>query len=250
MFSVIIPTKNEERHIAKLLKSIEEQTLQPDEIIVADKSTDMTREIAESYNATIVEGVDNGRVGIARNRGAEVSNSDFFIFIDADSELRSNTFFSKFVGKFIEKDLDAATCYYTPDRKNLKSILVFTGWNALKKWGDMTKKIISEGAGCFIIKKEVFNDLDGFDENMRVGEDADLIKRLIRNNYRFGVIPLLIKTSARRYSNTSGWNIVKIVAGAAGVGLASALGYKWLQKKLPKFEEMYGELGGEKDKPE
>ncbi|MEA3356947.1 MAG: glycosyltransferase [Patescibacteria group bacterium] len=243
MFSVVIPTKDEEDHIEKLLLSIKKQTLQPDEIIVADKSTDKTPQIAKKFGAKIVQGTDNHRVGIGRNNGARASRSQYIVFIDADSELRSKRFFSRFVGTFIKKDLDIATCYYTPDKKNLTNIIVFSGMNAFKKWADVTKNVIAEGAGCVIMKRDVFAALNGFNEEMKVGEDADIIKRATKMKFRFAVIPILIRTSTRRYDNRS---TIKVLLGAAGIGVVTFFGYKWFRKNLHKFEDMYWKDGKKK----
>ena len=47
--SVIIPTLNAEKDLPRLLKTLSEQTLQAEEIIVTDsESSDRTRQIAEA----------------------------------------------------------------------------------------------------------------------------------------------------------------------------------------------------------
>jgi glycosyltransferase involved in cell wall biosynthesis len=245
MFSIIIPTKDEEKFIGTLLSSIRAQTLQPDEIIIADKSQDNTVKIAHQYNTVIVEGTDDHRIGKARNNGARYTDSEYLVFLDGDCELPKNDFFEKLINKFKEKDLDIATCYYSPNDKNLRNILIFTSFNALKTWGHLTKKVIAEGAACIIIKRTVFEAIDGFNEKLTVGEDLDIIKRSIENDYRFGVIPLLIKTSTRRYKGRS---ILAISLGAIGVAYATIYGFKWLRQHSDKFSNLY--WGKEKNKKE
>jgi glycosyltransferase involved in cell wall biosynthesis len=236
MFSVVIPTKDEENHIATLLESIREQTVQPDEIIIADKSKDDTVKIARNYGTVIVEGTDDNKVGKARNNGVRYTESEYLIFLDADCEIRNEDFFEKLLKRFKKKDLDIATCYYTPDEKNLKSILIFTSFNALKTWGHFTKKIIAEGAACMIMRRKTYEDLGGFNEELTVGEDAEIIKRAIENNKRFGVIPLFIRTSTRRYKGRS---ILAVTLGAAGALYATIYGIKWLKKNSHIFEKLY-----------
>jgi glycosyltransferase involved in cell wall biosynthesis len=53
--SVVIPTKNEERYLPAVLESIRRQSLQPDEVIVADAwSTDATRSIVAQFGGRVV----------------------------------------------------------------------------------------------------------------------------------------------------------------------------------------------------
>jgi len=50
LISVIIPARNEEQNIGKILKTVKSQTLKPYEVIVVnDNSSDRTQFIAESY---------------------------------------------------------------------------------------------------------------------------------------------------------------------------------------------------------
>lgn len=91
--SVIIPARNEERNIAKILNCLKNQSVKPDEILVVDdNSTDNTYEIASKF-----EGVKcirlqkeplEGWVGKswAIWNGVKASKGDLLIFFDADVE--------------------------------------------------------------------------------------------------------------------------------------------------------------------
>jgi glycosyltransferase involved in cell wall biosynthesis len=103
MLTVVIPTKNEERYLPILLQSIQKQTLQPDQVIVADAhSTDKTRQIATSFGATVIDG---GLPAVARNKGAAIAKTSLIFFLDADVELRDPEFFEKAVGEMRERGL-------------------------------------------------------------------------------------------------------------------------------------------------
>lgn len=95
--SVIIPARNEELNIGKILSALLKQTVQPDEIIVVnDDSSDKTAKIVETYSR-----VDN-RVKLVNLKedppedwigkswalwnGVHNSNGDLLIFLDADVE--------------------------------------------------------------------------------------------------------------------------------------------------------------------
>lgn len=79
--TVAIITKNEERHIAKCLASIQ----WADDIVVVDGfSTDKTAEIARSKGARVVEHKFSGSFADERNVGNENAKHDWVLHIDAD----------------------------------------------------------------------------------------------------------------------------------------------------------------------
>jgi glycosyltransferase involved in cell wall biosynthesis len=88
--SVVIPARNEERLISRVVRSVLSQS--PDgisvEVIVADDgSTDRTPEKAREAGARVVAAGNNGRGGspaAARNLGASMAAGDLLIFLDAD----------------------------------------------------------------------------------------------------------------------------------------------------------------------
>lgn len=78
IFSIVIPTYNEEEYLPKLLESIKMQSYDDYEIIVADaNSNDRTREIAEEYGCIVVDG---GLPAVGRNNGAKVAKGEIILF--------------------------------------------------------------------------------------------------------------------------------------------------------------------------
>ncbi|MBN1915669.1 glycosyltransferase [Candidatus Dojkabacteria bacterium] len=244
MFSVIVPTKNEEELIERLLKSIISQGVQPDEIIVADKSTDRTAEIAKEYGAKVVEGADDGFIGKGRNNGARYAKTDLFFFIDADVFIPEG-FFADALRIFHQKKLDIATCYLRADRKRIVNYLYFNSWNALKRFGSVTKKVLAESGICLLVKKDLFTKICGFSEKISVGEDSDFIRRAVKAGGRFKVLPLTVITSDRRFRRPMRKLAVQLI-GLAGMFAVSVVGINMLRKNMHKFEKMYGETGGGK----
>lgn len=81
-YSIIIPTKNEEEAIAKVLCSIPEKIKKDSEIIVVDSSNDLTPKIAERLGAKVIR-TRKGKGG-AMSIGVEQSKGDILIFLDGD----------------------------------------------------------------------------------------------------------------------------------------------------------------------
>ena len=87
--SIIIPARNEENRLPKLLKSLKEQSVYNIEIIVVDDdSKDQTVEIAKGYGAQVIQRAsseeDIGK-SAACWRGAQKSDGDWLLFLDADT---------------------------------------------------------------------------------------------------------------------------------------------------------------------
>lgn len=79
--SAVIIAKNEEKNIEKCLKSVK----WCDEIIVVDdKSSDKTLEIAKKYNAIIYANPLKGDFSLQRNFGLSKAKNDWVLFLDAD----------------------------------------------------------------------------------------------------------------------------------------------------------------------
>jgi glycosyltransferase involved in cell wall biosynthesis len=172
MISIIIPTLNEEEFLPILLKCIKEQTFQDFEVIVADAgSKDKTREIAESFNAKVVDG---GLPGPGRNRGAAVATGDFYFFFDADVILKPD-FLEKALSEMNERFLDLATCEFLPDSDLRLDKVMFRAANLTVK---VNQYLNPRAAGfCIFITKRLFQRIGGFDEAVKLAEDHDLVTR-------------------------------------------------------------------------
>lgn len=83
-FSIIIPAHNASGHIRKALDSIKAQTFTDYElIVVCDSCTDDTEQIAREYGA-ITEAVTYHADGPTRNRGLELAQGEYVLFLDDD----------------------------------------------------------------------------------------------------------------------------------------------------------------------
>jgi 4,4'-diaponeurosporenoate glycosyltransferase len=88
--SVIIPARNEEANLPRLLRSLTTQSVQPSEIIVMDDhSTDQTAAIAQAHGAHVIASppLPDGWRGKtwACHQGALAATGSRFLFLDADT---------------------------------------------------------------------------------------------------------------------------------------------------------------------
>ncbi len=206
MLSIIIPTKNEEMHLPRLLRSITAQRFKDYEIIVADNnSLDRTRKIARKFKCKIVDG---GLPGVGRNNGAKVAKGECLLFLDADVFITKN-FLEDCLTEFKCRKLDAATCYFRLDDKIFIDQCLLALSNAYLFILQYTK---SPGAtGSFIMcTKNVFNKLKGFDEELKQTEDHDFAHR-VQKIGKFRVLSKQIHFNSRRFDREGRGAIIKKV---------------------------------------
>ena len=173
MLTIVIPTKDEEASLPRLLESIRKQTMQPAEIIVADAgSTDNTRAVAESFGCRVVKG---GMPGAGRNRGAEAATTDLLLFLDADVELRDPEFLERSVGEMIEKKFDIATVDVFPLSDQWIDHVIHKAYNVyVRAWGD----VFPHAPGfCMFVRREMHEKIGGFDESVTFCEDHEYAGR-------------------------------------------------------------------------
>jgi glycosyltransferase involved in cell wall biosynthesis len=85
-YSVVIPARNAERTLPRVLASLSDQAPPPLEVIVVDdSSTDGTAAVARAQGARVVS-VDGRRfAGGARNAGWDAAAGELVVFLDADA---------------------------------------------------------------------------------------------------------------------------------------------------------------------
>ncbi|MBQ8027245.1 MAG: glycosyltransferase family 2 protein [Clostridia bacterium] len=92
--SVIIPVYNCEKYIKSCVESLKGQTMPSDEfqiVFINDGSPDNSGEICRSYSESEKNIVyfekENGGVSSARNKGIELAEGKYIMFLDADDTL-------------------------------------------------------------------------------------------------------------------------------------------------------------------
>jgi len=83
--SVVIPAWNAEGTLKSCLRSVKEQTRQPDQVIVVDdSSSDSTVSIAVEFGAEVIRCMNRSGPALTRNLGAEAAEGDVIVFLDSD----------------------------------------------------------------------------------------------------------------------------------------------------------------------
>jgi glycosyltransferase involved in cell wall biosynthesis len=204
--SVVIPAKNEERVLPKLLGTLRFQTYPAYEIIVADAgSTDDTRKVAARFGCAVVPG---GMPAVGRNAGARVASGDVLVFLDADVFVEPE-FLEVLEHDIRCRHLDSGTVYNQPryvmgDKGfHSRSVRVFDRFVyfihnvGLKLSADLRYPYAT--GTCMFLDRELFERLGGFDESMAAFEDSELTTRAAKVGKHGVITQPAVHISTRRF---------------------------------------------------
>jgi glycosyltransferase involved in cell wall biosynthesis len=193
--SVIIPVYNRMATIERAIDSVLSQTVTPYELIVVnDGSTDGTEQILKRYSDRIIIITQGNRgVSAARNAGIKIAKGDWIALLDSDDE-------------WLPKKMEYAVEFIRENRQSkifqTEEIWVRNGKRVnpkvkhKKNSGMIFKESLSLcliSPSAVVIKKELLDEVGGFDENLAVCEDYDLWLRITKKypaglDERMGII--------------------------------------------------------------
>jgi len=192
LVSVIIPAYNIEKYISQTIESVICQTYKNIEIIIVnDGSTDNTDKIIQEYGKKderiVIYNQLNKGLSAARNSGFKIAKGDYFCLIDGDDimlpeKIESQIYFleknifADFIYSKVYCFIDGTNNIYIQKMDNASSPYVY---NKLLSYGNF----ISPNSVFF--KRNIFDKLGGFDENLRSSEDFDYWLYLSKNEVNF-----------------------------------------------------------------
>jgi len=183
--SVILLTKNSAATVQKSVESIFQQTRQPDEVVVVDgNSGDGTLDIVKKYPVKLVSEPGLG-FGYARNLGFKNASGDLVFFIDSDCYAEPD---------WIEKTL--------PHFDSNPEIAAVTGPTSLWNRESAVARFLACVGGRMnmpkqprfvkiaptmnlALRREVVDEVGGFDETLIRGEDTDLTYKVSQSHKIF-----------------------------------------------------------------
>ncbi len=184
MISFIVIGRNEGKHLEKCFKSIYEtafyNSIEDYEIIYVDsQSTDNSVAIAGKFKEIkIFEATGYRNAAIGRNIGALEARGNILYFIDADMEI-CKEFLQEVLdtNKKLKYDVVSGTIADVED-----GVIKTIRYNKQTEFFSKRKPL---DGGIFIIKKSVWNAVNGMRTKFDAGEDGDLGLRLAKRYFQF-----------------------------------------------------------------
>lgn len=191
--SVIIPTRNAEKFIKRLLDGLSNQTIKPFEIIIIDTaSKDSTEQICKKFENIKFISINDGEFdhGGTRNKAVGESSGDILIFMTQDAIPYDNRFIEEII-KPLGKDNIVASYGRQLPRKNSSEIEKFTrtfnygNSDIVKSKNDVeelgVKTFFFSNVCSAFIRKE-FLMVGGFPERTIMNEDMIIASKIIFGN--------------------------------------------------------------------
>ena len=192
--SVIIPAMNAEKDLPGLLKTLSEQTLQAEEIIVTDsESSDRTRQIAEAEGVRVIpvlrKDFDHGGT---RDMALRASSGDVVVFLTQDAVPADNCFLEKLIRPLSEEGVAVVTGRQLPkgDATPMEKLVREFNYPAeshIRSEADVGKMGIKAffcSDVCAAYNRGIYLELGGFEHPLKTNEDMFYAAKAIRNGYR------------------------------------------------------------------
>ena len=168
--TLVVPCKNEENYIHHLLDALRLQDIGNTRIIIADCSTDNTRQVIKDNSSSLnVEIIDGGPVSIAKNNGAKLVATPYILFIDADVRFFKDTVIKDVVNKIESNNLDLIGLNLKCYDNDIRAIIGFTIFNVINH---ILKYFSPFAIGAFMLtRRDRFEEYGGFPEKTVTSED-------------------------------------------------------------------------------
>lgn len=208
--SIVIPAHNEENYIGRCLASIASQSVSADvqieTIVVLNRCTDKTEEIAKAHGAVVIVD-DSKNLSAIRNAGVAHASGQWIVTIDADSWMSDGVL--KEICRHARSDkVLGGGIRIRPERLS-PGIAVGYGMMLVPAF------FLGLSFGMYWFKKSDFEAIGGFDEARHIAEDVDFLRRLKLHGRKQGrrhkiISNETVTTSCRKFDEFGDWHFVRI----------------------------------------
>lgn len=208
LLSIVIPCKNENKNIQMTLDLLNYQNnIDNVEVFVADISNDgitkdnLINRNNDRFNLTIIEG---GLPSVGRNNGAKLVKTPYVLFLDSDIFLLEHSLLQKSITYIHKNKLDLITVRFKTTNGEYNIV-----YDMFYRFQKLTKFISPFCLGGFmLISMNKFNEIGGFDEEVKVAEDYQLTRHIKSN--KFEILDKIVYTTPRRFKNKGMFYMVKL----------------------------------------
>jgi glycosyltransferase involved in cell wall biosynthesis len=182
--SIVTPCFNSSATVAHTIESVLAQDHEDVEYIVVDGgSTDGTRDIVVSYGDKIAKFISEPDKGIydAMNKGIKTASGDIIGIINSDDFYVDNDVLSKIVNTFEASGVDAVygDLVYVDE---VDTDRIVRNWKAGEYAANSFRWGWHPPHPCFFVKREFYERLGFFRDELRISADYELMLRYLHIN--------------------------------------------------------------------
>ena len=208
MISIIIPNKDHIDDLEKCINSIERKSHYENyEYIIIENNSEEEKTFeyyqkveAENSKVHVVYWKDEFNYSAINNFGVKYAKGDYLLFLNNDTEIINDNCLEELVGYCMHEGVGAvgARLYYSDNTIQHAGVIVGFGGIAGHAFlgldrsanGYFSRIICAQDlsavtAACMMVKKEVFEEIGGFDTDLKVAfNDVDLCMKIRTAGYR------------------------------------------------------------------
>ena len=181
LVSVIVPVKNDRNRLQVCLESLKRLSQTAEIIVVDNGSTDGSSDLARSMGVKVL--VFPGlKVGALRNRGVNESTGRVLAFVDSDHEVPDDWLVQGLAVLGESPQVYACGSHYLPP---VQGTWVQRVWAIHRLRGpERVDSVEWLGSGNLFVRRDAFEKISGFREDLIAAEDVDLCHRLVQASGR------------------------------------------------------------------
>ncbi|MDO5655733.1 MAG: glycosyltransferase family A protein [Flavobacteriaceae bacterium] len=190
--SVILPVYNAGDYIQETVQSVLNQTLPAHEIVLVDdgstdNSLEICQQLANRFQHIQLHTQENAGPSVTRNRAVSYAKNDWVCFLDADDLFHPQRL--ELAAAFVDNETDAVICEFSRFTNNalpeMDTLHVENIQLLNPEQSQLAVLQFGYGLPRMMMRRNVYLDSGGLDENLVNNEDHELHFRMLTQRVKF-----------------------------------------------------------------